>query len=116
MLETFRTLLLIAMTLGLFAGQALPVLAGGNCEERVACGKCCAIAGAACCEKAPVAPRSTPPRIAGASVDLKQAIVPVLIRLGTLTELVVPPVAIQKRIFAQQPIQRRLDVTCIRLI
>lgn len=114
--KTFRILLLIAMAVGLTAGQALPVMTCGNGEARVACGSCCAVAGADCCEKGPAPTRSTPSQVATTSVDLKQAIVPVLISLGTQPCLVVPPASVQQRAFAQQPVQRRLDMTCIRLI
>ena len=112
--KTFRILFLIAMMLGLAAGQALPIAVCGNTDP---CGDCCKAKGAACCKKDPAPARSTPSQIAASSVDLKQAIMPVLlICLGTQPVMVIPPVAMQKRISAQLSIQRRVDVTCIRLI
>ena len=113
--KTFRALLLIAMTFSLVAGQALPVMACGKAETR-ACGGCCAKADAACCEKSNAPARSTPSQIAPSSVDLKQAVVPVLICLGMQPARMVPPVSARERALAQLPIQRRLEVTCIRLI
>lgn len=114
MAKTFRILIFIAMALGLVAGQALPAMACGKGEARAACGSCCAMAGAECCEKAPA--RSTPAQVATTPVDLKEAVVPVLICLGVPPCMVIPPVSVQERACARQPVQRRLDVTCIRLI
>ena len=104
------------MTLGLFAGQALPIMAAGKCEAPRVCGNCCGSAGAVCCEKTPGPERSVPSRIAHSAVDLKQAVVPVLICLGIQPGMVLPQPSVQERAFAQRPVQRRLDLTCIRLV
>ena len=107
-----RVLLLIAVFCGLSAG---PVCPAGACVK-MGCGACCGDAGGDCCASAAGEVPESPTAVAVPSAVLKQAIVPVLICLGTQPDLVVPSVSIQERASARQPVWRRLDVTCIRLI
>ena len=111
----FRLLFLLTLCLGLATG---PTLVVGSCVAQsveMKCGDCCKNKAGGCCAKSS-APAEKAPPLATTSVDLKQAIVPVRICLGNQPCLVIPPTSIQKRAVARQPVQRRLDVTCIRLI
>lgn len=110
-----RLLFLLTLCLGLATG---PVRAVGGCPAQameMKCGDCCGEKAVGCCAKSHVPADQAPP-LATTSVDLKRAIVPTLIYLGIQPCLVVLPASIRQRAFAQQPVQRRLDVTCIRLI
>lgn len=111
-----RTLLLLALAFGLAAGPTLPAVVCGKNEPGMKCGNCCAKEGAACCKGIPAPTRNTPSQVTASSVDLKQAVVPVLVCLGTQPGLIVPPVSLQQRALTRYHGQRRLDVTCIRLI
>ena len=111
-----RSLLLLALVLGLAAGPALPAVVCAGNDGGMECGNCCGKSGAACCHNAPAPARDTPSNVATSSVDLKQALVPVLIWLGAQPAQVIPPVSSQRRALARRPVQPRLDVTCIRLI
>ena len=104
------------MALGLAAGPTLPAAVCGKNEPEMKCGNCCTKQGTACCKGAPAPPRNTPSQVAASCVDLKQAVVPMLVCLGTQPGLIAPPVSLQERALTRYHGQRRLDVTCIRLI
>ena len=115
-LMLLRSLLLLALVLGLAADPALPAVVCAWNDGGMECGNCCGKSGTACCNNAPVPARDTPSNVAASSVDLKQSLAPVLIRLGAQPTQGIPPVSSQRRALARRPIQPRLDVTCIRLI
>ena len=111
----FRLLLLLTLFLGLVTG---PVCHAGNCIVPAAetqCGNCCAKMDGACCAKGGD-PAGKMPQVVTVSVDLKQAVVPVLFCLGLEPAFVASSSSSQPRTPARLPVQRRLDVTCIRLI
>ena len=113
--KIFRLLLLLALTLGWFGGPCLPATLCGSAKKGNGCGSCCTTPSADCCAKS-TAPAHQPPQIATASVDLKQALAPVLFRLRFQPEMPVPLAVAGQPIQAQRSVVRRVDVTCIRLI
>ena len=56
------------------------------------------------------------PQLATASLELKQALVPMPGRIGAQPAFVIPPTFAYSRAAAIVPVRPRLDATCIRLI
>ena len=111
----FRLLFLLTLCLGLATG---PVRNFGNCNPlavEIKCGGCCEEKTVGCCAKGG-APADKTPQLATTSVDLKQAVVPVLFCLDLQPAFIIPPASTQERALARLPVHPRLDVTCIRLI
>ena len=111
----FRLLFLLTLCLGLATG---PVCNVGNCitpTVAMKCAHCCPEKSAGCCAKGG-APAEKMPQLATASLELKQALVPMPGRIGAQPALVIPPTRAHSRAFSYMPVRPRLDVTCIRLI
>jgi hypothetical protein len=111
-----RTLLLLLLLLGLAAGAVLPRTACGQGRGAKQCGGCCPQNGAGCCAKSSGPVEPTPPQTLAASQDLKQAVVPIFIRVGEQTERPISHSSNRWLASTQQPALSRLEVTCIRLI
>ena|SRR5678815_1738211 len=112
----YRTLLLVLLLLGLAGGPVLPQMACGQGRGGAKCGGCCPQNGPGCCAKSGVPAEPTPPQTAAASLDLKQAVVPVLIRLGEQTDRPASRPFVCRLAPTRGPVLSRLEVTCIRLI
>jgi hypothetical protein len=80
------------------------------------CGGCCPQNGPGCCAKSGTPAEPTPSQTVATSLDLKQAVVPVLIHLGEQVRRPNPQASIRQLVSTLQPALSRLEVTCIRLI
>ena len=111
----FRLLFLLTLCLGLATGPVRNVVNCNTLAVEMKCGGCCEEKTAGCCAKGD-APADKTPQLATTSVDLKQAVVPVLLCLGTQPSFIIPPASTQDRALARLPVQPRVNATCIRLI
>jgi hypothetical protein len=80
-----RILLLVLLLLGLAAAPVLPQIGCEQGRGMKQCGGCCPQNGPGCCAKSGTPAEPMPPQTTAASLDLKQAVVPALIRLGEQT-------------------------------
>lgn len=111
----FRLIFLLTLFLGLATG---PVCNAGSCAApavEMKCGGCCGETAEGCCAKGG-APAEQKSPVAAGSVELKQALMPVLVCLGLQPAIVAPPAYLPTRTLARLRVQPRLEVTCIRLI